>query len=65
VIALNNMRQNKYFTDKPLEVALFANDAGVLGAVVETVYSADRYPYVVKFDTGYQDVYADSELEAV
>ena len=28
-------------------------------------YGANRYPYVVRFDNGYQDVYAPNDLEAV
>jgi hypothetical protein len=28
-------------------------------------YSADRYPFVVRFDSGYQDVYGESELSLV
>ena len=38
-------------------------DAVSLGLVnVGTFYSGDRYPYIVKFDDGYEDVYAESEL---
>jgi hypothetical protein len=28
-------------------------------------YSADRYPFIVRFDSGFQEVYGESELELV
>ncbi|HXQ37118.1 MAG TPA: hypothetical protein VN843_24115 [Anaerolineales bacterium] len=38
---------------------------GLGSALVCTFYGADRYPYVVRFDNGYQDVYGNSEIQVV
>lgn len=32
---------------------------------VDAVYSADRYPFVVRFDDGYEDVYGPHELQLI
>ena len=29
------------------------------------LYSSDRYPFVVRFDSGFEEVYGESELELV
>lgn len=30
---------------------------GLTDALVSSFYGSDRYPYVIKYDSGYQDVY--------
>lgn len=64
IVNLNRTSSNAYFTERPLEAARIAANLGMEGALTNSVYSGDRYPYVVRFDTGYEDVYAEGELEA-
>ena len=35
----------------------------IVVAVLPSFYPAERYPYIVLFENGYQDVYSDGELE--
>lgn len=37
----------------------------MLATAVDSFYPSSRYPWIVKWDDGYQDVYADRELKAV
>lgn len=37
----------------------------LLGALANCFYDGDRYPYVILFDSGYQDVYSIREVEAI
>lgn len=34
-------------------------------AVVESLYDNLRFPYIVKFDTGYKDVYSEKSLTVI
>lgn len=63
VIATNGTQKNVYFQEKPLDAIKMANNAGLLKELVNSLYDGDRYPYVVKFDSGYQDVYSENDLE--
>lgn len=38
--------------------------AGLGGLMVQSMYSADRYPYRVQWDNGYLDVYCDTDFVA-
>jgi hypothetical protein len=34
-------------------------------AMVDSMYSPDRYPYRIRFDSGYTDVYSDNGLTPI
>jgi len=38
---------------------------GALCLSLTPLFSADRFPFRVRFDSGYEDVYAPTDLEAV
>lgn len=63
VVAMNSTQKNLYFQEKPLDAIKAANNVGLLKGLVNSLYDGDRYPYVVKFDSGYQDVYSEIGLE--
>lgn len=63
VVAMNSTQKNLYFQEKPLDAIKMANNAGLLKGLVDSLYDGDKYPYVVKYDSGYQDVYSESDLE--
>jgi hypothetical protein len=74
VVALNERQPNRYFEERPIEAAEIASALGAvvlpdgtridaIGALADSLYDGDRYPYRVRFDTGYEDVYAEGELE--
>lgn len=65
VVALNNQQTNQYFDEHPLVAATIAAEVGLPELLIRSMYDAERYPYVVMFDSGYQDVYGETELEAV
>jgi len=66
-----NPSHGGYAAEHPEMVAeavaqLPAEQRGVLaGGFMSAVYSGDRFPNVVQFDSGYRDVYADHEVERV
>lgn len=64
VVAHNGNPSNNYI-DGAIEALDSDVDTRVVSGLVSSFYSGDRYPNVVLFDTGYQDVYADSELTLV
>jgi hypothetical protein len=39
-----------------------AAKAGLLGALVSSLYTFENCPYIVKFDSGYTDVYEETSL---
>lgn len=39
--------------------------AGLGQALVNSFYSADRYPYVIRYDSGFQEVYSPLEFEVI
>lgn len=56
---------------QPADYVLFARGKECFEAALSSglitagiFYSGDKYPYIVKFDDGYEDVYAESELVA-
>lgn len=65
IVGYNGYQANPYVLSNPLDALEIANQAGLLGSVVNSFYGADQYPYIVLFEDGYQDVYTDSELEVV
>lgn len=65
IIALNQTGRNKYFEEKPMDAVRLARAAGLIDGLVNSLYSADRYPFIVKFDDGYQDAYAEEDLTVV
>lgn len=65
IVRLNSQQTNRYLAERPLEAANLAGALGLTDAVVGAFYNGDRYPYIVRFDTGYEDVYSEGELEAV
>lgn len=62
VVGHNGVVPNKYFREKPLEALEIADHAGMLSGLLASCYSADIYPNIIKFNSGYQDVYADTEV---
>ena len=53
---------NDYVTSKP-EIFQESVSHGLL--TVDSFYPADRYPYRIKFEDGYEDVYGTEEIEVV
>jgi hypothetical protein len=45
--------------------ALDSGEPGFGALACAAVYGPDRYPYLVRFDCGYEDVYAQSDLTEV
>lgn len=68
IIGYNGVQSNTYLKENFKEGVEMAAEAGLLGAVIASMYSSDRCPYVVKFDPrekypeGYQDVYEASSI---
>ena len=65
IVAYNTREPNLYFQEKPQEAVRLADEAGLLSALVSSTYDGQRYPYVVRWDNGYQDVYAPTDLQQV
>ena len=63
IVAYNTQEPNLYLQEKPQEASRLADEAGLLSALVSSVYDGRRYPYVVRWDSGYQDVYAPNDLQ--
>jgi hypothetical protein len=63
VVRLNTTPKNNYFEEKPVDVLkTAAGNSALLKGLVDSLYDGERYPYVVKFDKGYQDVYSENDL---
>ena len=65
IIAYNGQQPNQY-VEQTLGSPL-VNEAiqfGLVNAVVNSFYSGKQFPYVIKFDSGYQDVYALTDVVA-
>ena len=63
IVAFNGTPPNQYFNERPREVLELVEQVPQLSAgLVSSFYSSDRYPYVVRFDSGYQDVYSEGDL---
>ena len=63
VVGYNETPRNDYFYERPREVLEAVEEHPILAAgLVESLYSSDRYPYLVTFDSGYQDVYSEREI---
>lgn len=63
VVGYNQRPKNNYFEERPKEVIVAVKKSSILiRGLVDSLYDGERYPYVVKFDDGYQDVYSESDL---
>jgi hypothetical protein len=60
-IVAYNTTENDEYTMEHLNMVPNA----LMGAALGMFYNGDRYPYVILFDNGYQDVYGDHEVEIV
>lgn len=65
IVAYNQSQPNQYLQEKFDEAVKIAATAGMIHALAGSFYSGDRYPYVVQFDNGYKDVYAEAELTQI
>jgi hypothetical protein len=65
IVAYNTREPNRYLQEKPHEAIRLADEAGLLSALVSSTYDGQRYPYVVRWDNGYSDVYAPTDLQQV
>ena len=66
VVGYNQRPGNRYLEERgPAKVLELSKGAEkiVIRAITSSLYDGERYPYVVKFDDGYQDVYAETELD--
>lgn len=63
IVGLNSQEPMPYLEERPLEALSLATEAGLTEACLNAFYSADRYPFRVRFDRdGYTDVYGCREL---
>ena len=64
--AYNGTPKNSYLENNlgSPELAAAVN-AGLGLSIVSSFYSSDRFPYVVLFDSGYEDVYALDDVVEV
>lgn len=66
VVGYNTREKNSYLEGNLLSPHMAAAvEAGLFPAIVDSFYSGDRYPYKVKFDSGYEDVYSDDDLAPI
>lgn len=65
IVAYNGQSANQYVEQNLGEPILNqAIYSGLCDAIVKSFYNGDRFPYVIKFDSGYQDVYALTDVVA-
>lgn len=50
IIGYNGVQPSRYFEERPKEAIELAGAVGMLDALVNSVYSGDRHPYVVRWD---------------
>jgi hypothetical protein len=63
IVAHNSRSPNSYAAENlASELMAMAVQAGLGDAIVSSFYDAARYPYVVQFDSGYKDVYSESDF---
>lgn len=74
VIAHNTRPRNSYLEAKPLEAIKLAtqpellevfDESQIISALAASFYNGDRYPNRIKFVSGYEDVYADTEISVI
>ena len=65
IIGLNEVKPLRYFEEDPVTAVDIASRCELLGAIVAGVYNKERYPFVVKWEDGYIDVYSACELEII
>lgn len=58
IVAYNGTPAHSYAAQNlGSDIVAAAAGAGLVDAIVNSMYGSDRYPYVVQFDSGYKDVY--------
>lgn len=62
IVAYNGVPKQMYIEEKFSAATEMAAQAGLLDAVVNSMYDGVRCPYVVQWDNGYKDVYEHSSL---
>ncbi len=75
IVAYNGKKVNPYITSKrgtkTLRSLLDEAPNIVIPAMIDSFYSSDRFPYIVKYDPskiypdGYQDVYCDNDFKVI
>lgn len=67
IVSYNGVEPNSYILSRRgLQALQGISSHPVLAAgVMAGVYNGERYPYVVQFDAGYQDVYNSREFRVV
>lgn len=66
IVAYNGRKKNEYVESMLGSSELMgAVNHGLGMAIIESFCSGDRFPYIVKFDSGYQDVYAVDDVTEV
>lgn len=55
----------EYLLSERGSAALQSVPIGLAPGITSAFYSADRYPYVVQYDSGYRDVYTERELVVI
>ena len=61
VVARNTTTAPTYNIEKGVEIV----DGSMATYYLGYFYTGDKYPNIIQFDTGYCDVYADSEVDAL
>jgi len=61
IVGFNGVEKSKYLESHP-EAVKFACELGLIEGVINSFYSKETYPYIVKFNSGYQDVYSENDL---
>lgn len=65
IIGYNGQPKNEYTEQLGSEVIGELVKIGLAFAITNSNYDSNRYPYVIKFDSGYQDVYAPNEITEI
>jgi hypothetical protein len=66
IVKMNATQKNLYFEEKPLDaIKAISGNSLLIKGLANSLYDESRYPYVVKFEDGYQDVYSEIDLKEV
>lgn len=64
IIGLNGQPKCRYLEEHPKEALEVIAEVSKIGIVpLGVFYDGERYPYIVQYDSGYRDVYSESDLE--
>lgn len=65
IVDYNGQQRNRYLEERPREAVEIASSLGIdmTQPLINSFYNGDRYPYIIRFDYGYQDVYSEQEFE--